>query len=580
VSADLTDERASRLAQANAILRISAETLSNPQQLDDFLGYVTLTSTQQLHAVGATVWMYDWPARVAHLRFIIEDGRVVRAEDSSHPYGRKPKPLSDGDYASTPGLGSAAARPTMQRIELDPAVPADARVYLGGRGVGALLTCPLIWSGEQVGAICFRFVDERPLPPEDIELVEALANQATLAVQLTRLAAEARQAEVERVRSTQLNALRGVLDALAREPSPERLLEFTLRTTMEQFGTHSLSVWCRDHSTGMIGLEYAFEGGALVGDDDPRFAGVNRWLPMEDLWPWPEVFRTGKASLIEDIRSVPPFPLRDRLLPMGIITVLLVPMTIAGRLEGAVGLRFREKRPFRPDELELAESLANQAMLAIQLDRVAAASRAAAVVAERNRMARDIHDTLAQGFTGVIVQLEAAEDARLRGLAPESDEHLRRARELARESLQEARRSVRALRPQALDGSSLCDALESLVERITHGTGTHAELLVIGEPRPLRPEWEENLYRICQELVTNVVRHARARHVVARLVFEPNEVRLDVRDDGVGFDSARRPDGHGLAGIEERVAEMGGQLAVRTVVGDGTTIMVHLPRTT
>jgi signal transduction histidine kinase len=374
------------------------------------------------------------------------------------------------------------------------------------------------------------------------------------------------------------SALRGVLDAMAKEPSPERLLEFTLRTTLEQFGAHSLSVWRRDHSTEMIGLDYAFEGGSLLSKDDARFAGLSRWLPMEDLWPWPEVFRTGQASLIEDIRSVPPFPLRDRLLPMGIVTVLLVPMTIAGRLEGAVGLRFRERRPFAPDELELAESLANHAMLAIQLRRFAEASREAAVVAERNRLARDIHDTLAQGFTGVIVQLEAADDARLRGLGPESNEHLRRAQALARESLQEARRSVRALRPQALDGSTLCDAVESLVERITNGTGTHAEFHLIGDPRPLRPEWEENLYRICQELLTNVVRHARARNVVVRVTFEPSEVRLDVRDDGIGLDRAHRPEGHGLAGVQERVEEMGGHLAIRTAAAAGTTIMVHLPR--
>lgn len=389
-----------------------------------------------------------------------------------------------------------------------------------------------------------------------------------------------RASRLAQANGAHMKALRGVLDAMAKEPSPERLLEFTLRTTMEQFGTHSLSVWCRDHSTEMIGLEYAFEGDTLVSKNDARFAGLSRWLPMEELWPWPEVFRTGKASLIEDIRLVPPFPLRDRLLPMGIITVLLAPMTIAGRLEGAVGLRFREKRPFHPDEIELAESLANHAMLAIQLSRVAEASRAAAVVAERNRLARDIHDTLAQGFTGVIVQLEAAEDARLRGLLPESHEHLRRAQAVARESLQEARRSVRALRPQALDGSTLCDAVESLVERITNGTGIHAEFVVAGEARPLRPECEENLYRICQELLTNVVRHARARNVVARVIFEQNEVRLDVRDDGSGFDRSRRPDGHGLAGVQERVEEMGGQLVVRTAVGAGTTILVHLPRTT
>lgn len=389
-----------------------------------------------------------------------------------------------------------------------------------------------------------------------------------------------RASRLAQARGAHAIALRGVLDALAKEPSPERVLELTLRTTRDQFGSHSVSVWCRDHSTEMIGLEYAFEDDVLLGKSDARFAGLSRWLPMEDLWPWPEVFRTGKASLVEDIRSVPPFPLRDRLLPMGIVTVLLAPMTIAGRLEGAIGLRFREKRPFRADEIELAELLANHAMLAIQLSRVAEATRTAAIAAERNRMARELHDTLAQGLTGVIIQLEAAEDATARGLSSESTEHLRRAQAVARESLREARRSVRALRPQALDDGSLCDAVESLVGRVTHGTGMRAELVLVGEPRPLRPEWEENLYRICQELLTNVVRHARARHVVARLVFEKNEVRLDVRDDGSGFDRATRSDGHGLVGVQERVEEMGGQLVVRTALGAGTTVLVHLPNAT
>src|SRR5439155_168494 len=196
---------------------------------------------------------------------------------------------------------------------------------------------------------------------------------------------------------------------------------------------------------------------------DARFAGMDLWLPMEEFWPWPEVFRTGKPSVIEDIRTVPPFPLRDRLLPLGIITVLLVPMSIAGRLEGAIGLRFTQKRLFRAEEIELAQALANQAMLAMHLSRLSAESREAAVIAERNRMARDIHDTLAQGFTGVIVQLEAAEDAFSCGCRKEANDHLHRAGELARRSLSEARRSVHALRPQALQEHNFWDALKGLL---------------------------------------------------------------------------------------------------------------------
>src|SRR5208337_3566406 len=118
-------------------------------------------------------------------------------------------------------------------------------------------------------------------------------------------------------------------------------------------------------------------------------------------------------------------------------------MLIAGQVEGVIGIRFTRKRAFRSEEMELAQALAHQAMLAFQLRRLSHQSRQAAVAAERNRMARDIHDTLAQGFTGVIMQLEAAEEAMSQSLASKAEEHVTRAGELAREGLGEARRSVR-----------------------------------------------------------------------------------------------------------------------------------------
>lgn len=381
----------------------------------------------------------------------------------------------------------------------------------------------------------------------------------------------------EQVSRGQVDALKSTLDALATEPSHERLVEHILRIIATEFGAHSCSVWCRDRAGDMIGLAYAFEDGGLVPGTDPRFAGLDRWLPMANIWPWPEVFRLGKPSLIEDIRTVPPFPLRDRLLPMGIVTVLLVPMSITGRLEGAVGLRFVERRTFRAEEMELAQALANQAMLMIQFARLSTQNRQAAVIDERNRMARDMHDTLAQGFTGVIVQLEAAEDATSRGLPDAAASHLVRARDLARDSLKEARRSVQALRPQALDDIGLGNALESLFKKMTQGTGLTPSFAVLGPPRRLPLDWEENLFRIGQEALTNALRHANASRLTGRLTFAPEEVRLDVIDDGCGFDPARLGKGYGLLGIKERVHVMGGQLAVRSAEGEGTSIVVTLP---
>jgi signal transduction histidine kinase len=192
-------------------------------------------------------------------------------------------------------------------------------------------------------------------------------------------------------------------------------------------------------------------------------------------------------------------------------------------------------------------------------------------------MARDIHDTLAQGFTGVIVQLEAVEEAMSQGLLAKAGEYVTRAGALARESLQEARRSVRALRPQTLEENDLCEALQSLIRQMTAGTSVHAEFNVWGQPPELPPVWEENLLRIGQEVLTNVLRHAQASEFNARLVFDKAEIRLLLRDNGKGFDTARRHDGFGLLGMQERAEAMGGGLSIQSSKGQGTKISIILP---
>src|SRR6476619_7506901 len=126
---------------------------------------------------------------------------------------------------------------------------------------------------------------------------------------------------------------------------------------------------------------------------------------------WRNVIATKQHDVCADIRSNPMVPFRDYNLSQGIVTILVVPMLIAGQVAGLIAIGFRDRRDLRPEEIELAQALANQAMLAVRLTRLSDASRQTAVTAERNRVVRDVHDTLAHAFTGVIVQLEAAEDA-------------------------------------------------------------------------------------------------------------------------------------------------------------------------
>jgi signal transduction histidine kinase len=222
------------------------------------------------------------------------------------------------------------------------------------------------------------------------------------------------------------------------------------------------------------------------------------------------------------------------------------------------------------------QALAHQVMLAIRLTEVGEQSRQAAVLAERNRMARDVHDTLAQGFTGVIVQLEAAEYAISERDRKDADSHLHRARELARKSLSEARRSMRALRPQALEQDDFWQALKRIIKNTTVGTSLRTSFETQGKVPVLPQAWQENLLRVGQEALTNALRYAHAQHFRTRLICNAKNVRLELSDDGDGFQLKDRHDGFGLTGMRERAEEMGGKLKIVSSPGRGTTIMATL----
>lgn len=208
-------------------------------------------------------------------------------------------------------------------------------------------------------------------------------------------------------------------------------------------------------------------------------------------------------------------------------------------------------------------------------------ARELAVLDERNRMAREIHDTLAQGFTGIVLQLEAAEQATEESPA-EVPEHLSRAKTLGRESLQEARRSVWTLLPGALEKRSLDTALQEEVRRFAVGGRGKASFGLHGDRRDLPSTVQAALLRICQESLTNARRHAEATEIRVELTYYPEAVCLGIQDNGIGFDleavrAAGRQSGFGLGGMEERARLLRGTLAVRSQQGKGTLVEVTIP---
>lgn len=205
-------------------------------------------------------------------------------------------------------------------------------------------------------------------------------------------------------------------------------------------------------------------------------------------------------------------------------------------------------------------------------------SQFGAVLAERNRIAREIHDNLAQDILGISVQLELV--ARLMPLAAEKAKtHLDRARILVRNSMAEARRYVWDLRSQDSQTKDLPTALSDVTRRLTADNEVQSVVQVTGAFRPLSSSIEGNLLRIGQEAINNAIKHAQAQRILVDLNFDTTVVRLSIRDDGRGFDvSAEQTDGHfGLMGMRERAAQIGGKLSINSDKGAGTEVIIEVP---
>jgi signal transduction histidine kinase len=203
-----------------------------------------------------------------------------------------------------------------------------------------------------------------------------------------------------------------------------------------------------------------------------------------------------------------------------------------------------------------------------------------AVLGERSRLAREIHDSLAQGLTSISLQLECARDEVGRQPA-RAAEHVELARGMVRDSLREARRSVWNLRPLALGEADLAGALRRIAAELTGQSTIACTHEIDGTPRPLPPDHEGALLRIGQEALTNAIRHAHPKRVAVQLRYTPECVTLCVRDDGRGFDvgamATRAGSGFGLLGMRERAAVLAGSLAIDSKPGEGTEVSVTLP---
>jgi signal transduction histidine kinase len=453
------------------------------------------------------------------------------------------------------------------------------------------------------GSVKYLRVVGRPSKDEsgNFEFVGAVMDITGLKRAEEMRAAMARERELfAQERATELakanEALRGCLDALASVPELDDFLGQVMAAMARQLGAASSTLRVRNFEQNTLPLEFVFQDGRVMTPDEVKYP--ERWqsVSLEQFDPdflchsaftrtkdeqRVATFLSPPAAVIRVLDQDSPMPedQRSYLRELGVTTVLIMPLTSRGQANGRLTFRFTEERDFHPEELEIARALATQASLAIHLTRLAKAARQSAVLEERNQLAAEIHDALAQSFTGISMQLGVAGEQ----LAAKEGDPLRQielANEIAKFGLAEARRSILSLRSNAIEESGLTTTLQRLVEHSNIAGRLRCDFRSDNIPEEnLPPRIQHELLRFAQEAISNAVRHAKPTLVSVTLRWKSPNLILQVKDNGSGISSAslEKSEGFGLSNMRTRASQIDGKLDIQTAAGRGTSIVLTVP---
>ena len=373
-------------------------------------------------------------------------------------------------------------------------------------------------------------------------------------------------------------ALRSCLDALASVPELDAFIGQVMGVITRQLGAVSSNLRVLNADQKGMRVELLFQDSSVISPEEAAYPERFQSVPLEEL---------GFASLVEPYTvlnlSDPRAPgmsadMRDYLQGLGVRTLLRIPLLSEGRVNGVLSFRFTEERDFQMEELEIARALATQASLAIHLTELARSAKQSAVLEERTRLAGEIHDSLAQYFTGITMQLEMAKELKT-DKDDEAFNYLERANDLARFGLAEARRSVLSLQSMTARDSGLVESLQILAERSNIAGRlrcTFRSYLQDDESVPVG--FRRDLLRIAQEAISNALRHAKSTAISVDLRSDPLNLILEVKDNGIGITTeAETKEGFGFVNMRARVKKLNGTLDIRTVPGRGTNITVKVP---
>ena len=429
----------------------------------------------------------------------------------------------------------------------------------GHPAMRAFLGVPIMLRGVAFGNLYLTEKEGGDFTDEDEELVTLLAAQAAVAVENARLY------ESATAWSQQLESLNEVGAALVGELELEPLLDLVAERLRELIGARLVAIALPSGT----GLRIAVAAGEAADTMTAiEYLGQSAKTTR--------VLERGRSERVDSLIDDPEVD-QDVARRLGATTGLYVPLRARDRTIGVLVAHDKVARDhrFTSADLRLAEQFAVRASIAVDLSQRVARDSLRRVVAgqevERRRLARELHDETGQALTSILLGLRAVEDAN-------SDVSVDDLRELVVATLQDVRRLAVQLRPKALDDFGLGPALERLVQTFSESSGIRVDLEARLGPERLPGEVETTVYRIVQEALTNVVKHAEAKNVSILLVRRHDVVTTVVEDDGIGFETgAARGDSLGLAGIRERVELHDGRLTIESAPGAGTTLRVEVP---
>jgi signal transduction histidine kinase len=426
----------------------------------------------------------------------------------------------------------------------------------------SFLGVPVALRGIAYGNLYLTEKEGGDFGEEDEETVMLLASQAAVAIENARLYESATRW------SSQLESLNEVAAALVSQLELAPLLHIVANRLRTLIAADSVTI-ALPHADGLR-IEAAAGPGAedVVGIPIPARSKTMRVLERK------------QSERIDSVIDDPEID-QETARRLQMRTALYVPLVLRGEAIGVITAQDKEGADprFSAEDVRLAEVFAQRATVAVDLSRRVARDALRRVVAaqeqERRRLARELHDETGQALTSILLGLRTVEEA---GGEEEVRAAVAEVRELVRSTLQDVRRLAVELRPKALDDFGLVAALERLTESFTEQTGIAVGFESLLPAARLTPEIETALYRIVQESLTNIVKHAQAHSVSIVLGRKSDTVSVIVEDDGVGFDPDRpREGGLGLIGMRERVSLIGGRLTIESRPGAGTTFVAEVP---